>query len=201
MSDTTSTNDPTELQTEKLSSMARVWYTAGGVVFLVLAGLAFALPAAATFAVDIWLGVLLIIGGAVETVGAFRRHDGWGAIWEALVGIIALVAGVLAIVFPLAGILAFTVALTVFFLVSGAGRLAQALRRRPKRAWVLGAVSGVISIGLGLFLLFTLPDIAAITLGVLLAVDFAIFGVTLILMAFMGERPDVPGAFAGVPAG
>jgi hypothetical protein len=60
-----------------LSNSSRIWYVVGGIAFLIMALFAFAIPVAATFAANLWLGALLIVAGIVETIGAFRRHDGW----------------------------------------------------------------------------------------------------------------------------
>ena len=180
-----------------LSNSSRIWYIVGGVAFLILALFAFTIPVEATFAANLWLGALLVVAGIVETIGAFRRHDGWGAAGEALFGIVTAIAGVVAVVFPLIGIFAFTVAVIAFFLFSGAVRLMQAFQRRPARLWYLRLISGLVSLGLGLFLLFLLPQAALVTLGTLLAVDFTIFAISLILMGVYGERPLI--AAEGVP--
>jgi uncharacterized membrane protein HdeD (DUF308 family) len=181
-----------------ISNSARIWYIVGGIAFLIMALFAFTIPVAATFAANLWLGALLIVAGIVETIGAFRRHDGWGAAGEALFGIVTAIAGIVAVVFPLIGVFAFTMAVITFFLFSGAVRLIQAFRRRSGRLWYLRLISGLVSIGLGLFLLFLLPNAALITLGILLAVDFTVFAISLILIGVYGERPVIEGE--GVPA-
>lgn len=196
MTDSTYSGEHAPIKTEKLSTKARTWYAIGGVAFLLFAALAFAIPTAATFAVELWLGVLLIVAGVFETIGAFRRHEGWSLVSEAAFGIVALIAGVLAIVFPLAGMFAFTIALIVFFLLTGLARLYQGIRRRPERSWIFNVLSGVISIGLGIFLIFLLPGAAFITLGILLAVDFLFFAVALLMAAIYGERPAAPSGAA-----
>ena len=181
-----------------LSNSSRFWHVVGGIAFLIMALFAFTIPVAATFAANLWLGALLIVAGIVETIGAFRRHDGWGAAGEALFGIVTAIAGIVALVFPLIGIFAFTMAVIAFFLFSGAVRLMQAFQRRPGRLWYLRLISGLVSVGLGLLLLFLLPHAALITLGILLAVDFTVFAITLILIGVYGERPVIEGE--GAPA-
>jgi uncharacterized membrane protein HdeD (DUF308 family) len=189
MAHTASYTDPSGIVVRHLSTSSRVWYIAGGVIFLALAVLAFAIPVEATFAANLWLGALLFVAGVVETISAVRRHDGWGAAGEALFGIVTAIAGLVAIIFPVIGIFAFTAAVIAFFLAGGTIRLIQAFQRRSSRLWYLRLISGLISIALGLYLFFLLPQAALITLGVLLAIDFAFFGATLILMGAYGERP------------
>jgi len=189
VTDSTYSGEQSPAQAEKLSTKARTWYAVGGVAFLILAALAFAIPTAATFAVELWLGVLLVVAGVVETVGAFRRHEGWDMVSEAAFGVVALIAGVLAIVFPLAGMFAFTIALIAFFLLTGLARLYGGIRRRPERSWIFNVLSGIVSIGLGVFLIFLLPGAAFVMLGILLAVDFLFFAVALLMAAVYGERP------------
>jgi uncharacterized membrane protein HdeD (DUF308 family) len=188
MADTAYTAHRSVQTADELSSKARVWYVIGGVAFLILGVIALALPVAATFATNIWLAIVLMVGGAFEIYGAFRRHEGWGLVGEALFGIVAFIAGAVAIIFPLAGILGFTIAFIAFFLASGAARLIQAFRKRHGRYWGLNAISGLISIGLGIFLIVSMPGIAIVTLGILLGIDFAFFGVSLLVTGLTAAK-------------
>lgn len=167
----------------------RWMYGVLGAVFILLALLAFAMPVAATFGANLGLGGLLVFAGVAEIVGAFRRKEGWS---DLAFGAVALIAGVLAVIFPVAGIFSFTAVVTAYFLVSGVARLVQGLNRRPQRLWGLTVASGILSLGLGVFLIIALPEAALVTLGILLAVDFAFFGAALITAAVFGHRP--PGA-------
>lgn len=190
MADTTytaTTGEPLQ-PADDLSQKARTWHIIGGIAFIVLGVLALALPVAATFATNIWLAVVLMVGGVFETIGAFRRNEGWGLVGEALFGIIAFIAGAVALIFPLAGILGFTIAFIAFFLVSGAARLVQAFRKRPQRYWILNAASGLISIGLGIFIIASMPEIAVVTLGILLGIDFAFFGASLLITGLTAKQ-------------
>jgi uncharacterized membrane protein HdeD (DUF308 family) len=171
----------------RLSGGSRVWYAISGIAFLVVAGLALMEPFAASLAANIWIGSLLAVLGVIEVFSAFRRHDGWGVFSEAAVGVLTAVGGVLAIVFPLSGLLAFTAIIIMLFIVSGAVRIALAFRRRSSRLWGFRLASGVIGLGLGLYLWFYLPASALVTLGALLAVDLAFFGAALLIAAAWGE--------------
>lgn len=169
-----------------VSSGNRWLYAILGAVFVVLALLAFAMPVAATFAANLGLGGLLVFAGVAEIVGSFRRDEGWS---DLAFGAVALIAGALAVIFPLAGIFSFTAVITAYFLISGLARLYQGLKRRPQRLWGLTVASGILALGLGIFLIIALPEAAFVTLGILLAVDFAFFGAALITAAVFGHRP------------
>lgn len=189
MTGTDHANDLEHREETTIGAGNRWLYAILGSVFVVLALLAFAMPVAATFAANLGLGGLLIFAGAAEIAGSFRRKEGWSGF---AFGVVALIAGALAIIFPLAGIFSFTAVITAYFLIGGLARLFHGLRRRPQRLWGLVVASGVVSLGLGVFLIVALPEAAFVTLGILLAVDFAFFGAALITAAMFGHRP--PGA-------
>jgi uncharacterized membrane protein HdeD (DUF308 family) len=148
-----------------------------GIVAVLMPGLtvaALVLLFAAYMVVD---GVLALI----SAIRAARRHEKYGLlIFE---GIADLVAGAIALVFPLATILAFVLLMGAWAIVSGALMLGAALRLTIAHGRWLMIFSSVVSIIWG-FLLILWPLVGALVVTWWMGAYALIFGVTLLVLAF-----------------
>jgi uncharacterized membrane protein HdeD (DUF308 family) len=148
-----------------------------GIIAILLPGVTIAalvLLFAAYMLVD---GVFAIIGG----VRAARRHERWGLlIFE---GIANLVAGGIAIVWPLITIVAFIYLLAAWAIVSGGLVFAAALRLQLEHGRWLLRFGGLVSLIWGLLLLFW-PLAGAVALAWWMGAYALLFGVTLLVLAF-----------------
>lgn len=94
---------------------------------------------------------------------------------------------------PLAGMVSLTLMLGALFLVSGVVRLGLSLAtwRGTVMFWLM-ALSGLISAGLGLFILLRLPEASLVLLGTLVAVELIVMGATLVAMGFALRKSGNP---------
>jgi uncharacterized membrane protein HdeD (DUF308 family) len=164
---------------------------------LVLRGVMAILFALITFAVPgITIAVLVTIFGfyalfdgifaIISTVKAVHGHRRWGAfLFEGVVGILF---GLYAIIFPIAAAAAFVTFVAVWAVFTGVLEIAAAirLRRHIRGEWMLILV-GVLSILLG-FTLLIAPVSGAVFLVWILASYGLIFGVLLIALGFRMRR-------------
>jgi membrane protein HdeD len=167
---------------------------------------------------DIGLGILLIIGGAVivgdvalataisvrligwvvlivgtvMVVGSLRRIRSGGP-WSAVLGGVGLaVLGLFILRNPLIGALSLTLLAGSLFLTTGLVRIFSSGQYQGDRWFVL--IIGVVSVGLGLFVLSNLVTASLTLLGLLLGGQTLIEGITLLVAGRV--RPDPTAASA-----
>jgi len=146
-----------------------------GVLALILGVVALAFPLATSLSVTLFVGWVFLVIGALQAFGAFRAKAYGDMVW----GLVSVVLGVMLIARPLDGVVALTVAVGVLFFVSGLLRLVAGFRMDNGYRWVV-VLSGIFSLLLGVFVLVGVPASAAITLGILLAVELIFVGTSLI---------------------
>lgn len=154
-----------------------------GIVFAVLGGLAILLPALATLAAELLIAWLLILWGGAGLWFAWEMRPepewryGAGAFG------IALLLGLVFLLFPRIGIETMTVLMMIVFLMEGVVSILLGLRLSGRlRNWGWMAVSGVCSLIVGLIILIGWPGTAAWTLGLLLGVNFMTTGISLVML-------------------
>jgi uncharacterized membrane protein HdeD (DUF308 family) len=165
------------------------WFFVVGVL-LVLLGIVSVVKAetATTFSI-LALGWVLAISGVLWLVNAFRAFSWHGFFLFLSNGIIRGVAGYLLISHPDAGAAGITMLLALLFIVGGLFRASTAATIRFPR-WGWSAFSGLVSLGLGIYLLMHWTATSAFLIGMLIGIDLIFDGGALI--GFAGAIHSLP---------
>ncbi len=134
-----------------------------GVILVILGLLAIFLTPFATIAVTIVLGWILVASGIVGLVTTFGARRTPGFWWSLLSALIAIGAGLILLVQPIAGALSLTLVLIVFFVVEGVASIMYALehRRELSGRWEWMLISGIIDLALAGVIFAGFPGTAA----------------------------------------
>ena len=128
----------------------------------------------------LFIGWLTLISGIVGIIGSLFKIGKGGGFWSTLLsGAVLAALGILILRNPHVTLIAITFMLGFGFLVSGLVRVVGVVEASSTR-WVL-FVSGLISIALGLIVLFNLNTQSLILLGVLIGIQMLVDGMTLLL--------------------
>ena len=164
------------------------WFFAVGAVFAILGVLALGNVVTATYITTIVVGVLLLVAGAVQVIGAFASGGSMG--WRVLgfiLGILYLLIGFNIVADPFSGALAITFALAIFLIVGGVVRLVSAFTAAGANHRVLLFISGVIDLALGLWVWTGVP-LSGLAIGLFVGVDLLVAGVIWMVLAWTSRR-------------
>jgi uncharacterized membrane protein HdeD (DUF308 family) len=143
-----------------------------------------AVPLIASISVAILAGWVLVIGGGVQLAHGVRTRM-W---WRVAGAVLAIVAGLLILLFPLTGTISLTVVLIAWFWMTGFARLtAWWSTRGAEGSWTLG-LNGALSVILGALVWLDLPSSAAWAIGLLLGIEMVFTGSALIVSALAARR-------------
>ena len=158
------------------------WFIAVGVLLAVLGVVAIALPIVSTVAAVIWMGWVLLIGGAVIVLHALLAWRWPDSVWSFLIGLLYLAAGALILYAPLTGVLSLTIVMAVLFMVEGFIEIVQAFRLRPLEGWGWLLFSGLAALAAGVLMAYQLPVSAAWALGLLLGLNLLSTGLSFVFL-------------------
>ena len=177
------------------------WFMALGILLIVLGMIAIGGPLASGVAVSLLIGWLLVISGVAHIIHAFQSSGWRGGLVQFLCGLLYLGVGVMMITNPIAGLLALTVTVLVYFVVSGIFKIILAIRveHLPQRAWV--TVSGILSLVLSIYLGSQFPTSALWVIGMLFGIEMIFSGWSFVMIAQAArsgqDRGNVPGPDKG----
>ncbi|RKF13539.1 HdeD family acid-resistance protein [Roseovarius spongiae] len=189
---TTDTNPQNSLE-DFLCSLSKNWWAfiLRGVLALVIAVLAWLMPAEAILALTLVFGAFAFADGVFGLVAAgrrMRRDQRWG--WLAFSGVLGILTGIVVLVTPFVATLVLAVflwaSIAFWSIFSGISEIVTAIRLRQEiegEVWL--ALGGIVSVLLGIFVvwfLFAYPAQSLLALGWVLAIYAATFGIVMILL-------------------
>lgn len=160
-----------------------------GVAMIILGVLAIAVPAAATLAVDIYIGWLFLISGVVGLVAMFSAKDIPAFLWSLVTAALSAAVGALLVWKPVEGALSLTLLLTAFFIVEGVFQIVTSIAYRHvmRSSWGWMLVSGVADLALAAMILLGWPMTAGWALGLLVGINLITSGWAIVMAAFAGR--------------
>ena len=184
------------------------WFMGLGILMIVLGAVAIGAPLASGIAVNLLIGWLLVISGVAHGIHAFKATGWRGGLVQILCGLLYLGVGVMMIINPIAGLLALTMTVLVYFIVSGVFKIVLAIRVEtlPQRGWV--TVSGVLSLVLAIYVGSQFPSSALWVIGLLVGIEMMFSGWSFVMLALAarreggaaGQRAPAPTGGAGAQA-
>jgi uncharacterized membrane protein HdeD (DUF308 family) len=153
-----------------------LWFVILGILLIVLGFAVLGYPVVASVAVEMTIGVLLVIAGVGEAIGSFWVRQWSGFFLHLLSGVLSVVVGVLFLAKPGGGLVALTLLVASFFLVSGTFKIVAAVGYRFAH-WGWPLLSGIIDLVLGILILADWPASALWVLGLFLGINLIFRGV------------------------
>jgi uncharacterized membrane protein HdeD (DUF308 family) len=152
------------------------WIVALGIVYLLAGLIALGSVMSATVASVLVVGIMMIVAGVAEVINAFQVK-GWGKflLWI-LLGVLYIVAGFVTFENPLLAAALLTLMLGVALVASGIMRIILAFGMKQETPWTWVALSGAITLLLGVMILAHWPISSLFVLGLFLGIDLVVAG-------------------------
>lgn len=178
----------------------RGWFMGLGILLLVLGVIAMGAPLASGIAINLLIGWLLVVSGVAHGIHAFRASGWRGGMMQSLCGLLYLGVGIMMVVNPIAGLLALTVMVMVYFILSGIFKtiLAMRVENLPQRGWV--TVSGILSLVLAIYVGSQFPASALWVIGLLVGIEMVFSGWSFVMLALAARRIARGGTAGGAEA-
>ena len=168
-----------------------IWLVVLGVSLIVLGTILLGSPVSATLATVTTLGVLILLGGGAEIVGAFWCREWSGFFLALLSGILGVVLGLMLLGNPIQGGITLTILLASFLFVGGIFKVAAAIAHRfDGWGWLL--LSGAIDLVLGVLIWRELPMSGLTIIGVLVGISLIFRGISWLMVGFALKRLPSP---------
>jgi uncharacterized membrane protein HdeD (DUF308 family) len=185
-------HDVARLHTQMKEAVKANWkaFLIEGIVLVILGMAAVAIPLLASIAVTIFLGWLFLISGVVGLYLTFTTRNMPGFWWSLISEILALAAGVILILQPIAGTLTLTLVVSAYFIAEGVTTIMYALahRRELSGRWGWLLVSGIVDLVVAGLIIAGLPGSAAWAIGLLVGINLVFGGASLIGMALAARK-------------
>ncbi|WP_374665484.1 HdeD family acid-resistance protein [Acinetobacter sp.] len=168
----------------------RKWYIGLGILLMIFGIVLLASLPFATLSVVFIFGMLMMIGGILHFIAAFKIFNGGFRWLWALFGLLYLAAGYYAFTTPVKTAIVLTSLLAIVLIIAGVIRIVNAILFRTLRGWGWTLLSGLLTLVTGIIILKS-PDAPFWVLGLFLAVDILFQGINYLTFASYIKH-DVP---------
>jgi len=171
------------------------WLLALGIASLVLGTIGIGSCFALTLAGVVLFGWLIVIVGAIGLAHVFQCRGWKGRMWQLLIALFHVTAGVVVISDPLLASGVLTLFLAFAILASGAARIAVAVQHRGQPGWIWLLLGGVAGVLLGGMIAARWPASSFFVIGLFIAIELIANGWTMVTLALAaraaGANPQV----------
>jgi uncharacterized membrane protein HdeD (DUF308 family) len=164
-----------------------------GVAMIVLGVIAMLAPFASGVVFDVIFAALLIGVGIAQLSEAFRAETWQRGVLVGLSGIVAIIAGGIALARPVIGLIALTFVFIAFLVIDGGARLAVGFglpRGTPGKGWVIA--SGFVAILLALLAAISMPQSTFWLIGTFVGASLVVGGISRLMMGRAVRRELTP---------
>ncbi len=166
------------------------WIVALGVVYTIAGFVALGSIVTATVVSVFVVGIMMIVAGIFEVINSFQIKS-WGKfLFWLLIGILYIIGGFATFENPLLFAAFLTIVLGFTLIISGVARIFLAFSMKAEGSWIWVALSGVITLLLGLLIVARWPVNSLYILGLFLAIDLIFAGAGWIGLGFGLHRHD-----------
>jgi uncharacterized membrane protein HdeD (DUF308 family) len=166
-----------------------------GILMLICGFLAIGIPLASGIGVAIVIGWLLLVSAVWHLLFGIRSGGVGGVVWQILLAIVYGAAGLMILLYPLAGLAWLTLVLATFLLIEAVLEIVLFFNIRGRRnaAWVL--VDAIITLLLGILIWAQWPSSAGWAIGTLVGVSLIFSGISRLMLssAVSREGTGAPG--------
>jgi uncharacterized membrane protein HdeD (DUF308 family) len=168
-----------------------------GALAIIFGIVALVWPGMTILALVILFGAYAVVNGIFTLIGGFRGVPGQSRGWLIFSGIISVLAGIVALVWPGISALALLFVIAAWFVVTGVFEIIGgiAMRKQIDGEWLL-ILGGVLSVVFGV-LLFIWPGQSALALTWLIGIFAIVFGIALIFLAFRVKKFGASASYGG----
>lgn len=158
------------------------------ILIIIVGLLMIALPVVPSIGVVLGIGFLMVFSGIVHFVNSLRSRGTSHVVWNLLVSMAYLVAGIYLVARPILGLAGLTLALAIFFFVKGIVDIVAYISGRGAgvSGWML--VDGIVTLLLGVMIWRGWPVSSFWVAGTLVGVGILFSGMSRLMIALAFRR-------------
>ncbi|MEU4225618.1 HdeD family acid-resistance protein [Nonomuraea sp. NPDC026600] len=168
-----------------MEQIASTWWLVliRGILAVIFGILALIWPGKTLLVLVIFFGAYAIVSGIFSVFAAFR-HGAQSRAWLIISGIIGILAGIIAFVWPGKTVLALLFVIAFWAIISGVSEVFAGIQMRKviENEWML-IIGGILSVIFGVLLLVQ-PGAGLLTLAWLVGIFAILYGIAMIVLSF-----------------
>jgi len=166
------------------------WFFALGLALLFLGTIGLGMTVLLTVASVLYFGILLVIGGGVQFVHAFKARRWRSIVLSVLIAVLYIVSGILIIFNPMAASSLLTLMFAGAMICIGILRVVMAFHMHGFKNTVWPLLAGIISIAMGVVIVAGWRFFGLWIIGLFVAIEMIMNGCATVAIAVTAKRTE-----------
>lgn len=159
-----------------------------GVLFTLLGAIALIIPGLFSLTFELVVGWLFLIGGSIQLYRAIQSNGAPGFWMFVISALLSMIFGIMMVFNPLAGLVALTLLIAIFFLLEGIVKIIYAIQIQAFASWGWVLLSGFCSILIAMMVFSGWPISTSWFIGTLIGVYLVMNGVSLMMISWKAHK-------------
>lgn len=170
------------------------WLLGLGILAILLGTVGLGRVFAVTIVSIVFFGWLILIAGVFELAELYQCRGWKSFLWQALIAVLHIVAGIVMLQNPLLASSVFTLFLAASIFAGGVVRILLALQHRDHGGWLWALIGGVAGVLLGGMIASGWPASSLFVIGLFISIELILHGWTMVALALAARSAGGPGA-------
>jgi uncharacterized membrane protein HdeD (DUF308 family) len=158
-------------------------------ILVILCGLlAIIVPILGGIAVTLLIGWVVTMVGVLHLFYAFGGRNTRTRLWELLLGLVYLIAGIYILFHPVLGLTTLTLLLATYLLVKGVLEIVQYFQTHPRRGVTWLVLDGIVNVVLALLIWSQWPFSSLWVIGTLIGISILFSGISRLMLSLELRR-------------
>lgn len=169
-------------------SLSRGWLIFGGFFSIFVGFVAIGSPLVFSIVIAQLLGIFALVSGVVSIILAIVGKNSTHRVMEAISGLIRIAAGIALLVCLASSIAVITLILAIFLAVEGAVAVVGAIQLRGNAGWIWTLINGIAAMALGIMIYYRWPNDSAAVLGTFFGIYSLFTGMSRLMLGMSAPK-------------
>lgn len=165
-------------------SKSRGWLIFSGILSIFVGFFAIGSPLLFSVVIAQLIGIFALVSGIIALFLAIFGKHQGHRVLEAVLGVIRIAAGIVLLRCVASSLAVITLIIAIFFVIEGVHALVGAIQMRAHKGWVWTLISGLAAIILGLMVWVRWPSDSAAVIGLLYGINSIFWGSSVLALGF-----------------
>ncbi len=157
-----------------------------GVMMMIAGGLAIANPWAGSVGFVLFIASMFLVMALFFAFITLKAHNKSLGAW--LKVFLLLISGILLLILPGLGVATIAILFALYFFMDAFGSLALGFEMRPLKGWGSSVVNGLLSLFLGIIMIYDWPLSSVVVVGIIIGVSFIMDGLFFVYLGILSKK-------------
>ena len=157
-----------------------------GIIMIIAGGLAIVNPWAGSMGFVLFIASMFLVMAFFVAFITLKAHNKSLGAW--LKVFLLLITGLLLLILPGLGVATLAILFALYFFIDAFASLGLGFEMRPLKGWISSVINGILSLFLGIIMIYNWPFSSVVVVGIIIGVSFIMDGLFFVYLGMLSKK-------------